>query len=113
LLACINNHNYLIPESNSTFVKGFDTHRHDQAILSCLLKSLSKQSVIIGDKFNNGCIRAVRHRFGYRFKNPNSILKGYYKIISLFSRYKLALERRIFNKALHQRPKPHMNYTEK
>ena len=112
-LACMNNHNYLIPESNATFVKGFDTHRHDQAILSCLLKNFSKQSVKIGDKFSDGCIRAVRHRFGYRYKDPNPIVKVFFKTISMLSRYRLALERRIFSNALYQRPKPHVNYTEK
>jgi len=112
-LACVNNHNYLIPESNLSTIKGFDTHRHDQAILSCLLKSISKQSVNIGDKFNDGCVRAVRHRFGYRYKNPNYASKVFYKTISLFSRFKLALERRIFRNALHQRPNPHLNYQRK
>ena len=106
----INNHNYLIPESNVSSIKGFDTHRHDQAILSCLLKSNSKQSVKIGDKFNDGCIRAVRHRFGYRYENPNFKSIVFYKIIALISRFKLALERRIFKNALYLRPKPHLNF---
>jgi len=109
-LACINDHNYLIPESNVSDIKGFDTHRHDQAILSCLLKRNSKISVKIGDKINDGCIRAVRHRFGYRFKNPNFVSMVFYKTIAIISRFRLAVERRIFKNALYLRPNSHLTY---
>ena len=106
-LACLNDHEYLIPSTTQSLNPNFDTHRHDQAILSCLLKKYQKQGVYIGDKQNLGCVRAVRHRFGYSYKNPNCISKVIFDLIYFVSRVKLGLEHRIFFKSLTLRPKSH------
>jgi hypothetical protein len=111
-IACAENHKYLLPENHSTQISGFDTHRHDQAILSCLLKSYSKPPVVIGNKIDDGCIRAVRHRFGHRFKNPNFTALVFYKTLAFFSKSKLALEHRIIKNSLYLRPTNHRNYRE-
>ena len=106
-LACLYDHEYLIPSTTQSLNPNFDTHRHDQAILSCLLKKYQKQGVYIGDKQNLGCVRAVRHRFGYSYKNPNCISKVIFDLIYFVSRVKLGLEHRIFFKSLTLRPKSH------
>ena len=106
-LACLNDHEYLIPSTTQSLNPNFDTHRHDQSILSCLLKKYQKQGVYIGDKHNLGCIRAVRHRFGYSYTRPKYFSKVIFDLIYLVSRVKLFIERRIFFKSLTLRPKIH------
>lgn len=108
-LACQDDHNFLIPRNIDYEIDEFDSHKHDQAILSSLLKKYKKPSVIIGDKFNPGCIRAVRHRYGYKFEEKNPIIKIFYKSIYLFSKYKLATQRRIFKTYEVTRPPFHLN----
>jgi hypothetical protein len=106
-IACKDNHEYLLPDLKKDVVEGFDTHAKDQAIFSCLMKSLAKPSVQIGDKVTHGCVRAVRHRYGYRFMNPSVHSMVLYGLISKFSRVKLYIERRIYNDSLTLRPNEH------
>lgn len=95
-LICRDNHTYLLPKRSSNDHKGFVHHAHDQAILSCLLKNISAKSVKIGDKGSNGCIRLVRHKFGYKYLKPRPTVKYLYQAIDFISRIKLAIERRLF-----------------
>lgn len=95
-LICKDNHNYLLPKRSSSDSEEFVHHAHDQAILSCLLKNMSVKSVKIGDKGSNGCIRLVRHKYGFKYLKPRPTVKYLYKTIDLFSRIKLAIERRFF-----------------
>lgn len=109
-IACSNDHNYLLPKSSFSPIKGFVNNQHDQAIFSCLLKSQKKPSIKIGDKFNLGCVRALRHRYGFKYDNPKLISVILYRSIANISRIKLALERRIFKKNPSLRPTQHFKY---
>jgi len=95
-LVCIKNHKFLMsgPESDHSS----HIHGHDQSVLSCLLKQASKPSVYVGDRLNLGSIRAVRHRYGFPFHNANKSSVIVFKTISLLSRTRLALERRLLPK---------------
>jgi hypothetical protein len=106
-LVCEENHKYIIPEVNLNGKEKNFLPSYDQGILSCLLKSQNKLSVQIGDKQINGCVRAVRHRFGYKFIKPNLFSLIYFRIISYASRVRLFIGRRIFRSTLSTRPRNH------
>jgi len=106
-LTCKSNHKYFFPEPNKANDKNVPLPSYDQSILSCLLKSYSKPSVQIGDKVNLGCIRAVRHRLGSKYKNPSIIISSFFRCISFLSKIRLAFERRIFINSLKIRPENH------
>lgn len=93
-LVCMENHKFLMPGLDSD--DSSHIRSHDQSVLSCLLKQSSKPSVHVGDRLNLGSIRAVRHRYGFPFYDANKSLVIIFKIISLLSRIRLAIERRLF-----------------
>ena len=103
-LACQENHRFLFPRMATTYPKNLS---FDQAILSCLLKSRSKPSVNLGDKVNLGCVRAARHRFAYSIDSKNCIERGFFNLIASLSKFKLALEHRIFRNSLYREPSNH------
>jgi hypothetical protein len=107
-LVCLDNHSYLIPKKSKNNHKDFVHHAYDQAIISCLLKKITAQSVAIGDKGTPGCIRLVRHKFGFKYLESNRPLKLIYKFIGNFSRVKLAIERRLDKKSLTIHPVNHL-----
>lgn len=109
-IACANDHNYLLPKLSFSPMKEFVNNQHDQAIFSCLLKNQNKPSIKIGDKFNPGCVRALRHRYGFKYDNPSLISVNLYKSIAIISRIKLALERRIFKNSFSLRPTQHFKF---
>ncbi len=96
-LICTENHKFLIPKPE--LKDPLHQYGHDQSILSCLLKQDSKPALFIGDKSNLGCIRAVRHRYGFPFHGANKVSVLTFKTIFLFSRIRLALERKLLSKA--------------
>jgi hypothetical protein len=105
--ACLDKHKYLLPSLVSQTNEISVNHRHDQSILSCMLKKQSKPSVKIGDQSIPGCIRAVRHRYGYGYGSSNYLKIVFFRVISIFSRVRLALERRIIKNSLYLRPLEH------
>jgi len=105
--ACLNKHEYLIPSLVSQTNGISVNHRHDQSILSCMLKKQFKPSVHIGDKSIPGCVRAVRHRYGYSLNCGNYFKIVFFRLISSFSRVRLAIERRIVKNSLYLRPLEH------
>lgn len=109
-IACANDHNYLLQKLSFSPIKEFVYNQHDQAIFSCLLKNQNKPSIKIGDKFNLGCVRALRHRYGFKYDNPSLISVSFYKSIAIISRIKLALERRIFKNSSSLRPTQHFKF---
>jgi len=107
-LSCIDDHRYLIPIKPVSNVPTFYRTSYDQSIFSCLMKHYSLPSVFIGDKSTPGCVRAVRHRFGYKFNESKTPRFVFFKILSILSRVKLFLERRIFPVSLNTRPRNHL-----
>ena len=103
-LACQENHRFLFPRMATTYPKNLS---FDQAILSCLLKSRSKPSVNLGDKENLGCVRTARHRFAYSIDSKNYIERGFFNLIASLSKFRLALEHRIFKNSLYREPSNH------
>jgi len=99
-LLCLDNHRYLLPKPSQNDHKTFVHHAYDQAILSCMLKKISAKSIKIGDRGSVGCIRVVRHKFGFRYLNPRLIEKSLYGAIGFSSRIKLAIERRLMKHSL-------------
>lgn len=104
---CLNKHEYLLPSLVSPTKGVSANHRHDQSILSCMLKTQFKPSVDIGDKSTPGCVRAVRHRYGYSLNSGNYLKIVFFKLISYFSRVRLAIERRLVKNSLYLRPLEH------
>lgn len=99
-LVCIENHRFLIPGPDSD--NSSHQRSHDQSVLSCLLKQASKPSVYVGDKSNLGSIRAVRHRYGFSFHNASKTSVVIFKTIYIFSRIRLALQRRLLPGVNHE-----------
>jgi hypothetical protein len=106
-LACANQHEYLYPVERTFEDKDFVHHMHDQAILSCLVKSHNFPSVEIGDKGKDGAIRILRHRFAFGIYEKRSFIINLYRLVSISSRFRLAIEHRIFRKSLTLRPLNH------
>lgn len=107
-LVCVEDHRWLLPVKFSTANHpSFRHHMHDQASLSCLLKSKNKMSVSTGNKTVDGAIRLARHRFGYSFYEQRWYVRFPFEMLHIFTRLNLALQRRIFRKALIRRPIEH------
>ena len=107
-LACANQHEYLYPSARMPEDEVLIHHMYDQAILSCLVKSHRIPSIEIGDKGKKGAIRVLRHRFAYSVYEERSWFIYYYKMVSISSKIRLAIEHRLFRKSLTLRPLNHI-----
>jgi hypothetical protein len=106
-LACANQHEFLYPKERASEDKDLVHHMYDQAILSCLIKSHNFPSIEIGDKGKDGAIRVLRHRFAFGIYERKSSTLIFYRLVSILSRIRLAIEHRIFRKSLKLRPLDH------
>lgn len=107
-MVCRDNHRWLLPRKFETEnPDDFVHHMHDQASLSCLLKSNSKISIQTGNKTTSGAIRLARHRFGFSIDEKRITITFYYKLLHMFNRVYLAVQRRIFWSSLTIRPQNH------
>ena len=107
-MICEENHRWLLPTSStSPNHESFIHHMHDQAILSCLLKRSTSISVFTGNRHIDGPIRLARHRYGYKYGESRRLIKSYFGLMSLLSRFSLAVQRRIFRNSLTVRPNSH------
>lgn len=107
-LVCIDEHRWLLPKQFETENHpDFIHHMHDQASLSCLLKSQLKVSVKTGNKSTAGPILLARHRFGYSIDEKNLTRISYFKLLHGINRVYLAMQRRIHRSSLTIRPENH------
>lgn len=100
-IACENAHSLYFSKPTKNDSPTFVHNMYDQAILSCLFKINSVSSITIGDKGNSGCIRVIRHRFGFKISETRKLIITYYKTISYLSKVRLAIERRLFIQSLN------------
>ena len=107
-LACVNQHEYLIPSQRVPRDSQLIHHMYDQAILSCLVKSNGETSIEIGDKQIDGAIRGIRHRYAYGSNEKRSFVILFYRLIGFASKTRLAMEHRIFRDSLSKRPSDHV-----
>lgn len=107
-LTCTENHRFLLPTVRlSEEAEGFVHHMHDQAIISCLLKVSKVESIDIGDRDRPGCIRGVRHRFGFSYNESSVYKRMGYLLVHFISRLRLYLLRRIIQDSLTRKPSAH------
>ena len=107
-LVCVDDHKWLLPfKTDVANHRDFKHHMHDQASLSCLMKTYCGLSIHTGNKDVDGAIRLARHRYGYDFQESRWHIKYFFQFFYVLNRIHLAFQRRIFPGSLSRRPNSH------
>jgi hypothetical protein len=113
-LTLIDNCRFLVP---SSFVfpnpSEFVHHAHDQAILSCLIKTRATKSVTFFEGFvpqssasshrevaTTAPFIPARHRYAFPIHSKSILRRFFWKTIAIISKARLAICRRVFKKSV-------------